>query len=90
MIAEACAEASVDPDWRKVRAALILRTLFHAGYALSALPPILRETFVLCELEDVPGPEAARALGVREGTLWWRLHEARRRLRAAVDGGGEP
>jgi RNA polymerase sigma-70 factor (ECF subfamily) len=58
--------------------------------ALHALPPALRETFVLCELEEVPGAEAARALGVREGTLWWRLHEARRRLRAAVDGGGEP
>lgn len=55
--------------------------------ALHALPPALRETFVLCELEDVSGAEAARALGVREGTLWWRLHEARRRLRAAVDGG---
>src|SRR5262249_54293062 len=30
--------------------------------ALHALPPVLRETFVLCELEEVPGTEAARAL----------------------------
>ena len=54
--------------------------------ALAALPRELRETFVLCDLEEVPGAEAARAMGVREGTLWWRLHEARKRLRASVEG----
>jgi RNA polymerase sigma-70 factor (ECF subfamily) len=57
--------------------------------ALSALPVELRAAFVLCELEEVPGIEAARALGVRGGTLYWRLHEARRRLRAALDRGDE-
>jgi RNA polymerase sigma-70 factor (ECF subfamily) len=56
--------------------------------ALAELRPELREAFVLCDLEDVRGAEAARALGIREGTLWWRLHEARKRLRAASEGGG--
>jgi RNA polymerase sigma-70 factor, ECF subfamily len=56
--------------------------------ALAALPAELREAFVMCELEEVPGAEAARALGLRQGTLWWRLHEARKRLRAALEGGG--
>lgn len=55
--------------------------------ALAALPVELREAFVMCELEEVPGAEAARALGLRQGTLWWRLHAARRRLRAALQGG---
>jgi RNA polymerase sigma-70 factor (ECF subfamily) len=72
------------PDETVVHRQLLRRL----GDALAALPSVLRETFVLCDLEDVPGAEAARVLGVREGTIWWRLHEARKRLRAAVDGGG--
>jgi RNA polymerase sigma-70 factor (ECF subfamily) len=54
--------------------------------ALRALPHDLRVAFVLCDLEEVPGVEAARALGLRPGTLWRRLHEARRALRDAIDG----
>jgi len=57
--------------------------------ALDTLPHDLRVAYVLCDLEDVPGVEAARLLDVRPGTLWRRLHEARRALRAAIDG-GEP
>ena len=53
--------------------------------ALAALPARLRECFVLCQLEGLPGPEAARALGIRQGTLYRRIHEARRRLRAVVE-----
>jgi RNA polymerase sigma-70 factor (ECF subfamily) len=56
--------------------------------AVADLPHDLRVAYVLCDLEEVPGVEAARALGVRAGTLWRRLHEARRALRDAIDGGG--
>lgn len=52
--------------------------------ALTALPHDLAVAFVMCDLEGVPGVDAARALGVREGTMWRRLHDARKRLRAAV------
>jgi hypothetical protein len=55
--------------------------------ALDELPHDLRVVYVLCELEDMPGVEAARALDVRPGTLWRRLHEARRALRDAIEGG---
>lgn len=55
--------------------------------ALDELPHDLRAAYVLCDLEDVPGVEAARLLDVRAGTLWRRLHEARRALRAAIEGG---
>lgn len=55
--------------------------------ALDELPQDLRTAFVLCELEEVPGVEAAKLVGVPAGTLWRRLHEARLRLRAALDGG---
>ncbi len=52
--------------------------------ALEALPHEQRVAFVMCDLEEIPGVEVARALGVPEGTLWRRLHEARRSLRRAL------
>ncbi|MEO7732954.1 MAG: RNA polymerase sigma factor [Kofleriaceae bacterium] len=55
-------------------------------HALAALPHEQREVFVMCDLEDVSGAEAAAVLGIREGTLWWRLSEARKALRAALEG----
>lgn len=54
--------------------------------ALDGLPHDLRVAFVLCDIEEVPGVEAARALGVRQGTMWRRLHDARKRLREAMSG----
>ena len=60
--------------------------LSRMGDALAALPHDLRAVFVLCDLEDVPGAEAARVLGLREGTLWRRLHNARKRLRQLLEG----
>ncbi len=57
------------------------------GAAVERLPHDLREAYVLCDLEDVPGVEAARILEVRPGTLWRRLHDARKFLREAIDGG---
>jgi RNA polymerase sigma-70 factor, ECF subfamily len=54
--------------------------------ALDRLPDDQRAAYVLCELEDVSGVDAARALGVRAGTLGRWLHEARRALREAIEG----
>jgi RNA polymerase sigma-70 factor (ECF subfamily) len=55
--------------------------------ALAALPHDLRAVFVLVDLEEQRGIDAAAALGIPEGTLWKRLFRARRALRAALDGG---
>jgi len=52
--------------------------------AVAELDHDLRVAFVVCDVEEIPGVEAARALGVPPGTLWRRLHEARKELRAAV------
>jgi RNA polymerase sigma-70 factor, ECF subfamily len=49
--------------------------------ALDALSPSLRATVVLVLIEGVPQKEAASVLGCSEGTIAWRVHEARRRLR---------
>jgi RNA polymerase sigma-70 factor (ECF subfamily) len=47
---------------------------------LARLDPLLRDTVVLVVGEDLTHAEAARALGVAESTVSWRMHEARRRL----------
>ena len=71
------------PDETVVRAQQMARL----SAALDELPHDLRVAYVLCDLEDLPGVEAAQVLGVRAGTLWRRLHDARRALREAIDGG---
>ncbi len=53
--------------------------------AITELPPELRAPLVLCDMEELPGAEAARVLGLREGTLWRRLHEARKLLRETME-----
>lgn len=52
---------------------------------LSRLDPLLRDTVVLVVGEDLTHAEAARALGVAESTVSWRMHEARRQLTPRMD-----
>ncbi len=52
--------------------------------AVAALPYKLKIPFVMCEIEGISGVEAAVILGLRKGTLWRRLHEARKALIAAM------
>ncbi len=54
--------------------------------AIAALPDKLREAFVLVYLEGIAGGEVAALLGVREGTIWKRLFQARARLRESLGG----
>ena len=49
--------------------------------ALARLSPSLRSAVVLVLIEGLPHKEASEALGVPEGTIAWRIHEARRRMR---------
>jgi RNA polymerase sigma-70 factor (ECF subfamily) len=88
---EAIAEAPLPPavgapDDAAIRAQQVDRL----RGALAELSHDLRAAYVLCDLEDVPGVEAARVLGIRAGTLWRRLHDARKALREAIDEGGTP
>jgi len=52
--------------------------------ALNALPPDLRETFLLVRAEGLTYREAAQVLSVPQGTVQWRVHEASRRLRVLL------
>ena len=49
--------------------------------AVERLSPILRETVVLRYFSDLSVAETAKALGVPEGTVKFRLSEARRKIR---------
>jgi RNA polymerase sigma-70 factor (ECF subfamily) len=53
--------------------------------ALQRLPPTLRETFVLFEMEGLPGKLVAEVLRCPEPTVWRRLHEARKAFTHAVN-----
>lgn len=53
--------------------------------AIDGLTPALREAYVLCAIEEIPGKDAAQALGITEGSLWRRLSDARTALRAAIE-----
>lgn len=54
--------------------------------ALAELAEPLQVVLVMCDLEDIPSVEVARALGLREGTVWRRLHDARQAVRRAIEG----
>ena len=54
------------------------------------LPEHLRVVLILSDIEGLKGRDVARTLGVPEGTVWRRLHEARLRLRALVSDEEEP
>jgi RNA polymerase sigma-70 factor (ECF subfamily) len=60
--------------------------------ALAALSEPKRITLLMAEVEGLSCDEIARALGIPVGTVWTRLHAARRELRQAVDseGAGKP
>jgi RNA polymerase sigma-70 factor (ECF subfamily) len=54
--------------------------------ALAGLSEAKRVTVLLAEVEGLSCPEIAEALGVPVGTVWTRLHAARRELRRALGG----
>lgn len=53
--------------------------------ALDRLPVEIRTSVVLVALQGMSHAEAAVIQSCAEGTVSWRLHEARRRLRSALD-----
>lgn len=68
------------------RAVIERDLMLRVQRSVADLPHDLRVAFVMCDVEELPGVKVARALGVPRGTLYRRLHEARLRLRRAVEG----
>lgn len=74
------AEAGEQLEQRRLAAALLEE--------LEALPPALRATVVMVCMDGVPQEDAAVVLGCSVGTVAWRVHEARKRLREGLRGRG--
>lgn len=54
------------------------------GKAVASLSETLRFPVLLCYLDGVPTAEAARFLGIKEGTLRKRLHDGKKKLQERV------
>ncbi len=71
-------------DWETARQDAIAEGRERADWltaALARLPEDLRDTLALV-LDEVSHAEAGAILGVSEGTISWRVSEAKKRLRA--------
>lgn len=69
-------DAASELDERRTVAALLEE--------LDRLPDSLRATVTLVCVENVPQEQAAEVFGCSVGTIAWRVHEARKRLREAL------
>lgn len=74
-------DAHGDPE----RAAELRQTYARLLHALDALPAEMRASVVLVALQGMSHAEAAIVQRCREGTIAWRMHEARARLQAAMN-----
>ena len=82
LIAAVAVDAPGDPE----RAAQ-LRDRYRALLeAFDRLSPLLQTTVVLTTLQGLSYKEAAVVLETTEGTIAWRVHEARRKLRSYLNG----
>jgi RNA polymerase sigma-70 factor (ECF subfamily) len=55
---------------------------------IDELSDTLRTTLVLVSIDGLSHAEAAEVLGCPEGTVAWRVHEARRKLRTHLEAAG--
>jgi len=75
---------AVDADGDPRRAVELRQTYQMLLGALDRLSPVLRSTVVLTTLQGLSYREAAVVLDTNEGTVAWRVHEARNQLRKHV------
>lgn len=75
---------AVDARSNPGRAAELRQTYARLLRALDALPVEMRTTVILVSLQGMSHGEVAIVQNVTEGTIAWRMHEARRRLNEAM------
>ena len=75
---------AIDAAGNPARAAELRQTYARLLGALDALPASMRTSVVLVTLQGLSHGEAAVVQDCSEGTVAWRIHEARRRLRKAM------
>lgn len=74
----------IDARGNPVRAAELRQTYGRLVSALDALPAAMKTSVVLVILQGLSQGEAAVVQGCSEGTIGWRIHEARKRLHQAM------
>ena len=74
---EALGQDAVSPEQQLVRTGEVGRVL----EAVAQLSPALRVTIVLATIEELPHKQIAEILEIPEGTVAWRVNEARRVLK---------
>jgi RNA polymerase sigma-70 factor (ECF subfamily) len=79
------AAVAVDAYGDPRRAAELRQSYARLVVALDRLSPQLRSTVVLVALQGLSHDEAAAVLGCSPGTVAWRIHEARERLRIGLE-----
>ena len=75
---------AVDARSNPSRAAELRQTYARLLRALDALPADMRTTVILVCLQGLAYGEVAVVQNVSEGTIAWRMHEARRRMHEAM------
>ncbi len=75
---------AVDARSNPGREAELRQTYARLLRALDGLPADMRTTVILVSLQGMSHGEVAVVFNVSEGTIAWRMHEARRRLHLAM------
>jgi RNA polymerase sigma-70 factor (ECF subfamily) len=75
---------AVDARSNPSRAAELRQQYARLLRALDALPADMRTTVILVSMQGMSHGEVAVVQNVSEGTIAWRMHEARRRLHEAM------
>ncbi len=75
---------AVDARSNPARATELRQTYARLLRALDGLPVDMRTTVILVSLQGMSHGEVAVVQAVSEGTIAWRMHEARRRLNEAM------
>jgi RNA polymerase sigma factor (sigma-70 family) len=85
---EALGREVIAPDVQREKTGEVARVLA----AIGELSSTLRVTLVLATIEELPHKQIAEILEIPEGTVAWRVNEARRllRLKLAEDGDAPP
>ena len=78
---EALGTGSSDPAQKAQQSAEVVRVFD----AIADLSPSLRVTLILATVEDLPHKQIAEILEIPEGTVAWRVNEARRLLRQRLE-----
>jgi RNA polymerase sigma-70 factor (ECF subfamily) len=78
------AAIAIDAGGNPAREAELRQTYGRLLRALDSLPIDMRTTVILVSLQGMSHGEVAVVMKVTEGTIAWRMHEARRRLHDAM------